>query len=113
MRIVPFALAAALLASAPAAAAPPAPGAPGEKHTWAPADKHGYGTATARRSHVWFTLRSAELSEVYFPDLGTPSLRDLEFAVTDGGTFLDRETDDGVRSRVVPFPASLTFRQVT
>ena len=36
---------AALVAAAPAAARPPAPGAPGANHTWAPADKHGFGTA--------------------------------------------------------------------
>ena len=72
-----------------------APGAPGDPHTWAPADKHGFGTATALASNVWFTLRDAELSEAYYPDLGTPSLRGLEFAVTDGRTFLDRETGAG------------------
>ena len=90
-----------------------APGAPGDRHTWAPADKHGFGTATGSRSNVWFTLRAAELSEVYYPDLGTPSLRDLEFAVTDGRTFLDRETDPGVEpARSRPQPGSLTFRQI-
>ena len=93
------------------ATAPQAPGAPGVAHTWAPADKHGFGTATQRGSHVWFTLREDSLSEVYYPDLGTPSLRDLEFAVTDGRTFLDRESDAGVRTRVDPMPGSLTFRQ--
>ncbi len=96
-----------------AAARPAAPGAPGDPHTWAPADKHGFGTATDLDSNVWFTLRAAELSEVYYPDLGTPSLRDLEFAVTDGRTFIDRETDPGVETRVKASPGSLTFRQVT
>src|SRR4051812_24240089 len=85
-------LAVALPAAAHAARTA-APGAPGERHTWAPADKHGFGTATARGSRVWFTLRQAELSEVYYPDLSTPSLRDLQFVVTDGATFADRETD--------------------
>ena len=103
-----------ILSSASSAdAAPQAPGAPGDRHTWAPADKHGFGTATDTGSHVWFTLRERELSEVYYPDLGTPSLRDLEFAVTDGHTFLDRETGPGVRSSVRAMPDSLTFRQVT
>src|SRR5690242_20305364 len=93
------ALAASLVSLAvPAAvtAAPGATGAPGARHTWAPADKHGFGTATDRRSKVWFTLRQAELTEVYFPDLSTPSLRDLQFVVSDGSTFTDRETDAGV-----------------
>jgi glucoamylase len=44
----------ALGAFAPAALAKdPAPGAPGTKHTWAPADKHGFGTAVNTRSNVW------------------------------------------------------------
>jgi glucoamylase len=99
---------------APAAQAKdPAPGAPGARHTWAPADKHGFGTATSLKSHVWFTLRRAELSEVYFPDLGTPSLRSLEFVVTDGRTFVDRETAANVRSRVTALAGSLTYRQTT
>src|SRR4051812_2460429 len=107
-------LAAAAFAPAARAATPaPAPGAPGAKHTWAEADKHGFGTARTPGSHVWFTLRSAELTEVYYPDLSTPSFRSLEFAVTDGRTFTDRETDPGVRSRVRPVHGSLTFKQTT
>ena len=37
-----------LLAATPAAhaAKPQAPGAPGAIHTWAPVDKHGYGTSS-------------------------------------------------------------------
>src|SRR3954451_9755012 len=103
------ALAVAFTSPGVARAAPQAPGAPGDKHTWAPADKHGFGTARDLRSHVWFTLRSAELTEVYYPDLSTPALRDLQFVVTDGSTFTDRETDPGVTSSVAPVAGSLTF----
>ena len=63
------------------------------KAIWTPADKHGFGTATATRSKVWYTLAGGELTEVYYPDLGTPALRDLQFVVTDGRTFADRESD--------------------
>ena len=102
----------------------PALAAPGARSTWAPADKHGFGTSRSVDSTVWFTLRQASLSEVYYPDLDTPSFRGLQFAVTDArGTFLDRETvdddprhiepvADGVRARVEPVRGSLTFRQV-
>ena len=61
---------------APAASAAPtstAPGAPGASADWTPADKHGFGTARELRSNVWFTLGQAELSEVYYADLGTPA----------------------------------------
>src|SRR3954468_20330292 len=103
----------AVPAAAHAADRPSAPGAPGAKHTWAEADKHGFGTATDRRRPVGFTLRQAELSEVYSPDLSTPSFRDLEFVVTDGRTFTDRETDADVTSTVRPLPNSLSFVQTT
>jgi len=76
------------------------------------ADKHGFGTAHDLRSKVWFTLRAAELSDVYYPGLGSPAIRDLEFAVTDGRTFLDRETRNAVARVERPDPRSLTFRQV-
>src|SRR3954452_25567276 len=110
------AIAASLLfAALPAAAhaAPPATGAPGERHAWTESDKHGFGTAMDRRSKVWFTLRSAELTEVYFPDLSTPSLRDLEFVVTDGRTFADRETGAGVTSSVRPVAGAMAYEQTT
>src|SRR3954452_113505 len=123
---VPSILAALALGAtaATAAAAPQAPGAPGTAHTWAPADKHGFGTARQLGSHVYFTLRQASLTEVYFPDLSTPSFRGLQFAVTDGKTFVDRETVDddprhiepvapGVSASVHPGAGSLSFRQVT
>ena len=102
--------------------AAPAAAAPGTKSTWAPADKHGFGTARQLASPVWFTLRQASLSEVYYPDLDTPSFRGLQFAVTDSKSFVDRETADDdpahiepatVRARVEPVPGSLTFRQIT
>src|SRR3954451_14708104 len=124
-RVVALSVVAVLAVAAPAAAAgKPAPGAPGADHTWAPADKHGFGTSHQLRSHVFFTLRQASLTEVYFPDLSTPSFRGLQFAVTDGKTFLDRETVDddprhiepvapGVSASVHPGAASLSFRQVT
>ena len=58
-----------------------APGAPGGKATWAEADKQGFGTSATRGSRVWFTLRKAELTELYYPDLSHPSARSLEFMV--------------------------------
>jgi glucoamylase len=124
-RLTILSICTALMAAAGTAAAkPPAPGAPGAIHTWAPADKHGFGTSHQLASNAYFTLRAASLTEVYFPDLSTPSFRGLQFAVTDGKTFLDRETVDddprhiepvapGVTARVEPVAGTLKFRQVT
>ena len=116
---------AVLVFAVPAQAArPPAAGAPGARHTWAPADKHAFGTAHQLAGHAYFTLRQASLSEIYYPDLSTPAFRGLQFAVTDGRTFVDRETVDddprhiepvapGVTATVTPLDRTLAFRQVT
>ncbi|HEX6255417.1 MAG TPA: hypothetical protein VFZ70_06360, partial [Euzebyales bacterium] len=84
-------LIAAMLAS-PAVADTPlatgvAPGAPGDPPSWTEADKDGFATAESLKSRVWHTLDDGRLTEVYFPDLGTPSVRDLQFIVSDGESF--------------------------
>src|SRR3954451_23320003 len=63
-----------------------APGAPGANAIWTPANKTGFGTSTTTTSKVWHTLQDGKLTEVYYPDLGTPSVRDLQFVVSDGKT---------------------------
>jgi glucoamylase len=95
--------------AAPAAARTAAPGAPGAAPTWLGSDKHGFGTAAGRTSPVWFTLRQSSMSEAYYPDLSTPSVRSLEFAVTDRrGRFASLDSDEpGTVERV----SDLTFRQ--
>ncbi|HZA51631.1 MAG TPA: glycoside hydrolase family 15 protein [Myxococcaceae bacterium] len=120
--------------SPPSTSTPPKevpPGAPGEHVGWAPANKDGFGTAKNRDSLVWFTLAHGELTEVYYPDLSTPAVRDLQFIVSDGATFAEREhvtekgfgeahhnripytLDDATDHRVELLdPRSLTFRQV-
>jgi glucoamylase len=104
------------------AAKPQAPGAPGAIHTWAPADKHGFGTSH-EGSPIAFTLRQAMLTEVYWPDLSTPSFRGLQFAVVDGGSVTRETVDDddrhiervapGVTARVEAIDGTLSYRQVT
>lgn len=51
---------------------------------------------TALASNVCFTLDDGELTEVFYPDLGTPSVRDLQFAVSDGRTFTEREHEEAL-----------------
>src|SRR3954452_9789113 len=71
-----------LLALAPAAhARERAPGAPGKKADWAQADKQGFGTSATKASRVWFTLRRAQMTEAFYPDLAHPSARSLDFMV--------------------------------
>ncbi len=90
-----------------------APGAPGQVANWTKGDKDGVGTATALASKVWFTLDDGELTDVYFPDLGTPSVRDLQFVVSDGRTFSEREREDAAHEVRLVDRRSLTYRQVS
>jgi glucoamylase len=101
-----------LIAAAPAAAGGPAPGAPGEKAVWTEADKDGFGTSHSLESTVWHTLDDGRLTEVYYPDLGTPAIRDLQLVVSDGKSFAERE-QDATRQRVRLLDSkSLSYRQV-
>jgi glucoamylase len=111
--ITALAIVVLLLAAWPAsAAARRAPGGPGATAVWTEADKDGFGTATTLSSKVWHTLDDGRLTEVYYPDLGTPSVRDLQFIVSDGTTFAERETDATDHRVELVDPKSLTYRQV-
>src|SRR5215210_8188022 len=90
-----------------------APGAPGEvPANWTEADKDGYGTSTTTGSKVWYTLDDGELTDVYYPDLGTPSVRDLQFIVSDGKTFAERESDATTHEVRLVDERALVYRQV-
>jgi glucoamylase len=94
-----------------AAAADPAPGGPGDPAVFTPADKLAFGTARGADSQVWFTLGGGRATEVFYPDLSTPAVRDLQLVVTDGESFVERAQDVAVRTEPVA-GQGLTFRQV-
>lgn len=97
MRSVAFILMALVLVLAPVASARErAPGAPGAKATWQPAEKQGFGTSATRDSRVWFTLRQAGLSEVFYPDLQHPSARELTFLVDGRAVAPGKVTNDAL-----------------
>ena len=90
-----------------------APGAPGEQAVWTGADKDGFGTSKTTNSKVWYTLDDGELTEVYYSDIGTPSVRDLQFVVSDGKTFAELETDaTNHEVKLLDGGRSLTYRQI-
>lgn len=66
-------------------------GRPGIEPRWTRGDKDGIGTAYSADSRVWFTLAGGTLTEVYFPTIDRPQIRDLQFLVTDGETFFHDE----------------------
>lgn len=78
---------------------------------WASGIKQAFGTAyetydssgqfsaassTAPISKLWFTVAQGILTEVYWPQLDQPQIRDLQFLVTDGRSFLWEERQDGI-----------------
>jgi glucoamylase len=90
-----------------------APGAPGDPAVWTEADKDGFGTSDTINSKVWYTLDDGELTEVYYPDIGTPSVRDLQFVVSDGRTFAELETDaTNHEVKLLDGGRSLTYQQI-
>ena len=91
-----------------------APGAPGAAATWTTGDKEGLGTSTTVESKLWYTLTGGTMSEVYYPSGTTPNTRELQFAVTDGRTSTQLESDDTVTRAVsLVDPQSLTYRQTS
>ena len=79
-----------------------APGAPGAAATWTTGDKEGLGTSTTAESKLWYTLTGGTMSEVYYPSGTTPNTRKLQFAVTDGSTSTQLESDATVTRRGDP-----------
>ncbi len=66
---------------------PVASGAPGIAPRWTHSAKDIVGTAYSTASRVWFTVSRGVLSEIYYPTLDRPQVRDLQFLVSDGATF--------------------------
>jgi glucoamylase len=69
----------------------PAWGAPGIEPRWTQGNKDAVGTAYSSASRVWFTIWNGSLTEVYYPTIDRPQLRDLQFLICDGATFFHEE----------------------
>ena len=61
---------------------------------WTHANKDGVGTAYSAGSRVWFTLWNGHLTELYFPTLDSPQVRDVQVLLADGEKLLADETHD-------------------
>ena len=68
-----------------------APGGPGIEPRWTRGTKVAVGTAYSTSSHVWYTLDYGCVTEVYYPTIDSPQIRDLQFLVTDGENFFHDE----------------------
>jgi len=66
-------------------------GGPGIEPRWSHSNKDGVGTAYSADARLWYTLWRGVVTEVYFPMIDQPQLRDLQFLVSDGATFVHEE----------------------
>src|SRR5262249_42509602 len=89
-----------------------APGGPGIEPRWTRGAKVAVGTAYSTSSRVWYTLDYGILTEVYYPTIDTPQIRDLQFLITDGATFFHDERRDTRQTVECVDEASLGFEIV-
>ena len=85
-------------------------GAPGLSPKWSHSNKDGLGTAYSADSRLWYTLWRGTITEVYFPTIDRPQLRDLELLFTDGSTFFHEEKRDLVARTERVSEDALAFR---
>lgn len=79
----------------------PAFGGPGIPPAWSTSSKDGVGTAYSTSSRVWFSLARGILTEIYYPTIDRPQVRDAQFLISDGATFFHEEKRD-LETRVQP-----------
>jgi len=84
-------------------------GQPGIEPRWTHGDKQGIGTAYSASSRLWFTIWQGIVTELYFPTVDRPQIRDLQYLVTDGETFFHDEVRH-LKSQVECLESALGYR---
>ena len=88
----------------------PAPGAPGIEPRWTGGAKDAVGTAYSVSSRLWYTLANGVTTEVYYPTIDTPQIRDLQFLISDEQTFFHDERRNTTSQIEMIDPAALGFK---
>lgn len=60
-----------------------APDGPGIEPRWTHGAYVAVGTAYSTSGRVWYTLDAGCVTEVYYPTIDTPQIRDLQFLFTE------------------------------
>ena len=79
---------------------------------WSHSNKDGIGTAYSADSRLWYTVWRGIVTEVYFPTIDRPQLRDLEFLLTDGTSFFHEEKRD-LTARIERLGDTLAYRSTS
>ena len=66
-------------------------GRPGMRPGWTHSNKSAIGTAYSASSQLWFTMWKGIVTEVSFPTIDRPQLRDVQYLITDGKSFFHEE----------------------
>ena len=69
-------------------------GSPGAEPRWTSSRKDAVGMAYSAASRIWYTISHGILNEIYYPTIDRPQVRDMEFLLTDGQTFVHEEKRD-------------------
>ncbi|MGB8647082.1 MAG: glycoside hydrolase family 15 protein [Anaerolineae bacterium] len=84
--------------------------------TWAPGSKSGAGTAytydqpaESNHSRIWFTITNGALTDVLYPTLDLPNVRELKFLVGDGNRVFDETADLQIKI-TRPDPRALVWK---
>jgi hypothetical protein len=86
-------------------------GWPGLEPRWTHGDKDGIGTAYSAASRIWFTVWNGIVTEVYYPTVDMPQMRDVQLLFTDGQSFFHQETQY-LESCIQRMPSCLGYRVV-
>ena len=84
-------------------------GWPGLEPRWTHGDKDGIGTAYSAASRIWFTIWNGIVTEVYYPTVDTPQMRDVQLLFTDGQSFFHQETRY-LETHIQRMPSCLGYR---
>jgi glucoamylase len=85
-------------------------GKPGIEPKWTQGNKDGVGTAYSGSSRLWFTIFRGVVTEVFYPTIDRPQLRDIQYMATDGRTFVHEEKRHLDSQIERSHPHALSFR---
>lgn len=90
----------------------PAFGAPGIQPRWTRGAKDAVGTAYSASSRLWFTLAQGVITEVYYPTIDQPQIRDLQYLVSDGKALFHDERRETATDLQPLAPDALGYRVI-
>jgi len=87
-------------------------GSPGLEPRWTSSVKDAVGTAYSASSRMWFTCSHGILNEIYHPTIDHAQIRDMQFLVSDGQTFMHEEKRDLITTFEYIHPEALGVRYI-